>query len=67
MGVERITAMIDRESNSVLRIFGTPLELLSKAKSDLRPRINALVRGRQRDARLGCSKCKEAWLCCRAR
>lgn len=42
--------MIHRETNSLLRLFGTPRELLSKADSDLARLTDALARGRQREA-----------------
>lgn len=42
--------MIDRETNSLLRLFGSPRELLAKADSDLARITNALVRGEQREA-----------------
>jgi hypothetical protein len=42
--------MTDRESNSLLRIFGSPHELLAKADSDLARLTDALAHGRQRSA-----------------
>lgn len=42
--------MIHREINSLLRLFGTPRELLSKADSDLVRLTDALAQGRQREA-----------------
>ena len=45
--------MNHRETNSLLRLFGTPRELLSKADSDLARLADALARGRQREAAAG--------------
>lgn len=42
--------MVYRETNSLLRLFGTPRELLSKADGDLARLTEALAHGRQRDA-----------------
>jgi hypothetical protein len=42
--------MVHRETNSLLRLFGTPRELLSKADGDLARLTDALARGRQREA-----------------
>jgi hypothetical protein len=42
--------MANRETNTFLRLFGAPRELLSKADSDLARLTDALARGRQRDA-----------------
>ena len=42
--------MIHPETNSLLRLFGTPHQLLSKAESDLARLTDALARGRQREA-----------------
>lgn len=42
--------MVHRETNSLLRLFGTPRELCSKADSDLVRLTEALAHGRQRDA-----------------
>lgn len=42
--------MTPRETNSFLRLFGTPRELLSKADSDLARLTDALARGDQREA-----------------
>ena len=42
--------MIHRETNSLLRLFGKPHELISKADSDLARLTDALARGRQREA-----------------
>jgi hypothetical protein len=42
--------MTDRETNSLLRLFGAPRELLSKADNDLARLTDALAQGRQREA-----------------
>jgi hypothetical protein len=45
----RVVSLV-RETNSLLRLFGTPRDLLSKADSDLGRLTGALAQGRQRDA-----------------
>jgi hypothetical protein len=45
-----MTQMVHRETNSLLRLFGSPRDMLSKADSDLARLTDALARGHQREA-----------------